>query len=172
MRAHHGPGALAIEIKVTDPELFARALQLLPRRRVHGAGQTEFGVVGNLQRVVVVARLDHRQHRPEYFFLGDARGWSDVGDYRRLDVVTVAGLLGGPAPADQPALFPADVDIVQNALHGLVIDNRAHGFVLRGIAHGDLVHAFLEALHEHVINLLVDDGARAGRALLTLKAKR
>src|SRR5271169_3191889 len=65
MRAHHGARALAIDVQVADVELVHRALLLLRRTGIDSAGQAEFRVVGDLERVIEIAGLGHRQHRPE-----------------------------------------------------------------------------------------------------------
>ena len=64
---------------------------LSSRAGVDRAGQAELGVVGDLQRVVEIARLDHGQHRAEDFFLRELRLRRDVGDHGGLDEVAVAG---------------------------------------------------------------------------------
>src|SRR5260370_24602432 len=89
-----------------------------------------------------------------------------------LDEVPLPGFFCRTTAIDYSSFFLADFDVIQNTFHGLVVDDRAHGFVFHGIAHGDLIDALLEALQEHVVNLLVDDDAGAGRALLSLKTKR
>ena len=43
--------------------------------------------------------------------------------------------------------------------------------ILRGIADRDFFHTLLQALQELVVDTLVDNGARAGRALLAAEAK-
>ena len=50
-------------------ELSHRAIEFLARTGVNRAGQAELGVVGNFERVVKVARLDHDQHGAKNFFL-------------------------------------------------------------------------------------------------------
>src|SRR5215472_10107809 len=83
---HHGSRALAVEIKVAHVELRSRTFELFPRCGIDRAGKPKFRVVGDLQRLLVVSRLDHSQHRPEDLFLGDARRRRDVGNHRGLDV--------------------------------------------------------------------------------------
>ena len=84
MRAHRGARTLAIDVQVADMELLNGAFDLLPRLGIDGASQAELGVVRDLQRVIVVLRLDHRQHRPKDFFLLQARLGRDVGNDCRL----------------------------------------------------------------------------------------
>ena len=69
MRADHGAGALAINVQVSHVELADSAIDLVLRAGVDRAGQAEFGVVGNLEGVVEVLRLDDGQHGAENFFL-------------------------------------------------------------------------------------------------------
>src|SRR5262249_6145241 len=171
MCADHGAGAFAVEIEIARLEFIARALQLFARTGVNGAGQPELGVVGDVERVIEIARLDYGQHRPEDLFLSQPRGGSDVSNDSGLDEVALARLPGRTAAVNEPAFLLADLDVIQNTLHRLLIDHRTHGLVFCGIAHGDLADPVFQALEEDVINLLVDDGARAGRALLPLEAE-
>src|ERR1043165_1166687 len=61
MGAHHGAGALAVDVQVADVELAPGALDLLRRRRVDRSGEPEVRTVGDVQRVIVAARLNDRQ---------------------------------------------------------------------------------------------------------------
>ena len=76
------------------------------------ARQPVFGIVGQLERVIEIARLGHRQHRAENLFLEDARLGIDVGDHGRLHEIAVARRRA--AARDQPAFLLADLDVFQN----------------------------------------------------------
>jgi hypothetical protein len=111
MRAHHGAGALAIDVEVADEEFGGGAFRIF--RLIVGvdrAGQPVLGVVGQFQRMIEVRALRHRQHRAEDLFLENARLRIDVGNHGRLDEIAVA--FRRPAARDQPAFFLAGLDIV------------------------------------------------------------
>ena len=69
MRTHDGASALAIDVQIADMELAHGALDLVARLGVHRTRQAELRIIGNFQRVVVIPRLDHHQHRSKDFFL-------------------------------------------------------------------------------------------------------
>ena len=73
MRADHRSGALAVDVEVADVELADRAIDLVARVGVDRAGQAELGVVGDFERVVEAAGLDHGQHGAKDFFLLELR---------------------------------------------------------------------------------------------------
>ena len=72
---------------VVDPyaagvDLARRALRPVHITRPGRSRQTERGVVGLPQRVVVVGERPHRQHRAEDLVAVDLGGLGDVGDQR------------------------------------------------------------------------------------------
>src|SRR6185437_159622 len=160
------------EIQIAGMEVSTRTLQLVTRAGVNSAGKAELSVVGDIERVIKIARLDYRQHRPKNFFLRQTGVRRDIGDDGWLNVIAFSGLSCTAAAMNQPAFLFADLNIIQNILHGFFIDHRPHGLVLCGIANSNLADAVFQALQEHVVNFFVDDGARAGRALLPLETKR
>src|SRR5689334_515238 len=85
MHAHKRAGALPIQIKIPDVKLLARALQLRFVSAVNGARQTKLRVVRDLQRIVIILRLDHGEHWAKNLFLLDRVAWLHVGDYSRFD---------------------------------------------------------------------------------------
>ena len=103
---------------------------LSSRAGVDRAGQAVLGVVGDRQRVVEVLRLDHGQHRSEDLFLREACHRVDIGDHGGLDEVAVARR--ALAAGDQAAFLLADLDVIEDRLHGAFVDHRAHARVVFG----------------------------------------
>src|SRR5262245_28265928 len=93
MDADHRPGAFAVEIEVAHMIFTPRSFQPRPVTAVDRPGQAIFCTIANRQRIVIVVRPDHRQHRPKDFLLSDSRvGWN-VAKNRRWDEVTAFGSL-------------------------------------------------------------------------------
>ena len=69
MGAHHGSRTLAVDVEIADVEIAHGAVDLVARLGVNRAGEAEFGIVGDFERVVEAAGFDHHQHRAEDFFL-------------------------------------------------------------------------------------------------------
>ena len=61
--------------------------------------------------------------------------------------------------------------IFEDRLHRAFVDDCAHGGVFGDVADLNLLDAGFELFEELVVDALVDDGARAGRALLSLKSE-
>src|SRR5579863_6870029 len=59
MHAHHGAGALAIEVEITNEELAARAFDLRVVFGVQRAGQSKLGIVCDRKRVLKVFGFDN-----------------------------------------------------------------------------------------------------------------
>src|SRR5205085_51976 len=94
------------------------ALSFVARAGVDGAGESELSVVGDVERIFKVARLDHRQHRPKDLFLRDARIRSDIGDHRGLEVVAASRVGDGIATGEEMTFMLADLNILEDRLHG------------------------------------------------------
>src|SRR4029077_925064 len=62
-------------------------------------------------------------------------------------------------------------DIAEDVVHRTFVDDGSHAWVLGRVAHGNPLDAGFQFFEEFVVDALVDDGARAGRALLALEAK-
>src|SRR3984957_10303097 len=169
MRAHHGAGALAVDVQVTDMELLNGAIDLVTRLGIDGARQAELGVVRDFECLIEATGLNHREHRSEDFFLLEFGFCRNVGNHRGTDKVAFAGR--AVAARDQAAVFFALFDVSEDRLHRAFVDDGAHVGVFGGIADLNLLDADFELLQEFVVDALVHDGARAGRALLTLEAK-
>ena len=75
-----------------------------------------------------------------------------------------------PPASRRPSLL-ADVDVVEDAVVGGLVDDRAGIEVCRGVALLELRDALAEAVAEDVVDGGVDDGAGAGGALLAVEAE-
>src|SRR4051812_30508356 len=93
VRSDHSSGALAVQVQVPYVELVSRPLQLLWRRGVKSTGEAVNRVVRDGERVIEIAGFDHREHRPEDFFLRNARVRSNIRDDCGLQEVSIACLL-------------------------------------------------------------------------------
>src|SRR5271155_1612015 len=72
--------------------------------RPDGCGQSERGVVGNLERLALVLEWDHADHRAKDLFPRNPRRVIDVVIDRRLDIIT-AGQRSRPAAAQRQLGF-------------------------------------------------------------------
>ena len=101
MRADHGAGALAIQVKIANVEEAAGPFEPCPIQRIDGSGEAVVAIVDQFQSVVEVARSGDRKHGSEDLFLEDAGLAIDIGDDGGLDEVSVAG----SAAAGEQAAF-------------------------------------------------------------------
>src|SRR5215472_14912300 len=115
MRADHRAGALAVQIQIPDVEHFFGLADLFGILRVHRAGQAKLRVVGNRERVVVILRLDDREHGTKHFLLRQPRFRRHVRDNRRLDEISIARR--ALSARDKPSILLPYLDVVQNGLH-------------------------------------------------------
>ena len=122
---------------------------------------------------IEVARLQHRQHRPEDLLLCQRRRRAR----RRRRCAARRNSLRPPASRarrrTQPALALAFLDGIEDALLGFLVDHRADGAA--GIlGRGDLQAArrLDQPRHERVVDRLQHDDPRARRALLALRSRR
>src|SRR5947209_14324482 len=119
--------------------------------------------------IIKISGFYYGQHRPENFFLGDARVWVHIRDHRWFD--EVAGTMMASS-GYQLALAFADLDILGDLLLCVRIDNRSDEcFWLCNIAHGQLLRFLYDLLQDLVIDLVNNDGAGACRTFLPLEAK-
>src|ERR1700694_3434842 len=123
--------------------------------------------------MIEVARLDHHQHWAKDFFLLERGLRRDVGNHRGLDEIAlaIAGFGVARAAGEEASIFFADLDVAEDIVHRTFVDDGGHVWVLGGIADGNALDAGFQFLEELVVDALVDDGARAGRALLALEAE-
>ena len=93
----------------------------------HRAGQPVLRVVRDPDRVVVVVIAQHRQHRPEYLFLGDGGVRRDLGEDRRLEVVATVQT-GRPTAAGRQlgAVIERPIYVCLNAFALCGADQWAH----------------------------------------------
>jgi hypothetical protein len=90
MSAHHGPGALAVDVEIADVKVAGGTVDFVARFGIDGAGQAELSVVGDFESVIEPAGFDDGQHWAENFFLLELRFRGDVGE----DGNTLLQLLG------------------------------------------------------------------------------
>src|ERR1019366_3100323 len=93
----------------------------------------------------------------------------EIGDHGGLDEITVAW--GAFATRKQTSFPPADLDVVEDGLHGALVDHRAHAHVVFGQPDGDSFRVGLELFEELAVDILVHHDARTGRALLAREAE-
>src|SRR6266404_5633847 len=171
MRPHHCAGALPIQVQIADVKRLFGFLDFFRILRVHRAGQSKLRIVRNFQRLVVIFRLDHRQHRAKHFFLRQPRMRIHIGNNRRLEEEAVTG---SSLPARQQLpFFLSDFDVIQNRFHRRLADHWPH--VIRRIvawANRDFLRALHQLLHKRVVNFFGNDHARTRRTFLPLIAKR
>ncbi len=99
--------------------------------------QAEIGVVGNVERVVVIGGADHRGHGTENLLAVEAHVVGGLGKQRRRQVEAVVFAVEALAAARQlGALRGADVDIGKVLVELGGIDDGAHlGALLERIVH-------------------------------------
>ena len=140
MRAHHGAGALAVQVEVAAVEVFAGFLQVLAAGGIDRAGEAVLGGVGDLERVVEVLGADDGGDGAEDFLLRDAGLGVNVGEDGGGDEVT--GGVVGFAAGHQPAFFAPDQQVVRDGVPRTLVDDRAHEVAgVFSVAHGQGFHA-------------------------------
>src|SRR5450759_4641222 len=111
--------------------------------RPDACAQTEDGVVGNRDRVVVVRETGHREHRAEDLLLEDPHVVGASQD-RRLDVEAFGQIAvehrPGAAGEDCGPLLLTDLDVAEDRFHLSLADLGAHlGVRVQRVAHDDLL---------------------------------
>src|SRR5207248_11248224 len=114
--------------------------------------QAELCVIRDSQSVVVVIRLDHREHRSEYFFLLDCRTCLHVGDdgwFNKKSLLSIRS-----TTSYDPAAFGLSfLNITVDCLEGLFVNDRAHRVaVVRRIAEFDLRSPLSNLLDHRLIH--------------------
>ena len=119
-----GAGDTAVDIKIADVKFPARFFDVRRRPRENAAGQSEGGIVGNVQRLIEGFSVDDRQDRAKNLFLGNPAFRRDVTENRRPDEVSLCW-----RSHFQRALgfLLADSNIFRDALLGFGFDHRADG---------------------------------------------
>jgi hypothetical protein len=159
MSAHHGPGALAVDVEIADVKVAGGTVDFVARFGIDGAGQAELSVVGDFESVIEPAGFDDGQHWAENFFLLELRFRGDVGEDGGLDVIPFSSFWDATAASEQAAVFLTLLDIAEDGLQRAFVDYRTHAAVLGGISHFDFFYAGFELFKELVVNPLVDDSA-------------
>ncbi|CDN43862.1 hypothetical protein BN871_DS_00070 [Paenibacillus sp. P22] len=164
-------GAFAVEVQVAGKKFAAGLLQVLPAARYDRSSKAVIRIVGEFERLVEGGRLDERDNRPEDFFLRDAGLGVHVGENRRLD--EIAGRIAGAAARHEPALLLADLDVLLDFAVGVRVHYRTDmGSRLGRVADPELLRQRRYFLQHRVVDVLMDDRARAGGALLSGEAER
>ena len=57
----------------------------------------------------------------------------NIGDDGRLQEISLAGVCRGPATGDDASIFLADLDVIEDRLHGAFVDHGSHVGVFRGV---------------------------------------
>src|SRR5260221_4943412 len=87
VNTHQRPGRFTVKVQVAYVVFLLGPLDTLWVQRVERPCEPVLRVIGDMQGIVKILRLDHRQHWPENFLLGNTRMRVHVGEYRRLDKV-------------------------------------------------------------------------------------
>ena len=136
MDADEGACRLAIEVQVADVELLLGTGYALCIVREERTRQAKLGIIGDVQRVVKVSGFDEGQDGAKDFFLRDTCMWVNIGDDGWLNKVAGAGM---STAEDKASLMLANLDVVNDFLHRVLIDHRTHiGRWLGHIAHRQL----------------------------------
>src|SRR5262249_4121333 len=128
-------------------------------------GETEFGVVGEPDRLLLVGEAEERRHGAERLLARDRHLRIDVGQHRRLEE-RAAQRMALAARGDLGALGYGVLDVLLDLLDRLAVDQRAlrdAGF--QTIADLQLLDRADELLGESVVDLVLYQeavGADAG----------
>ncbi len=130
--------------------------------------EAEGGGVGALDQLVRILERDRRDHRAEDLFLRDAHVVLHIGKHRRLHEIALRERALGEAAAAgkcRGALLLSDVEIAGDAVHLLLRHQRPDlGVGIEAVADLQLLAELGDAADEFVIDLLLDEQARAGAA--------
>ena len=121
-----------------------------------------------VKRVVVVARRDHRRHRPEDFLARDAHRVVGVDEQRRRHV-EAGGRAIEPFAAERQlrAFVLADRDVGLILLELARVDHRPDMRAgLQRVVDDERPHPLGQRVDESLVDRLLDDEARRGRAAL------
>src|SRR5437764_10436514 len=102
MCADNCTGAFAVDVEIADVELAHRHFNLVARSGINRTGQAELGIVCDIERLLKVARFNHRKHRTENFFLLELRFRLNICDYGWLDEITFTRISGAISTSNQP----------------------------------------------------------------------
>src|SRR5579871_1432118 len=85
--------------------------------------------------------------------------------------IAFAGFAGALAAGNEASILFALLNVSQDGFYRAFVDDSAHVGVLGGIAYMDSFDACLQLLEEFVVDALVNNRARTGRALLSLESE-
>ena len=128
-----------------------------------GAAQPVGNIVGDGNRLVLRVKRNDADHRAEDFLLGHRHFLTHVGQYRRLNEVTLRIFhpLRALAAVGHPrSLIPGNLYVVQDAVIGRLRHHRPHlGLEVRRVANADGGHLFRQLAHKLVVDGAMHHGA-------------
>ncbi len=159
-----GIQVVAVGPDATGLDAPGQSLHLVNVPGPDAGAQSVHGVVGDLQGFFLVLEGGHAEHRTEDLFLEHTHVVLAL-EHRGLDVIALGiGLVvvGFAAAENLGPFILADLDVVED-LHELVVGclGAHHGGGVQGVAHLDGVDTLQAALHELVVDVLLDQ--RPGR---------
>src|SRR5262249_983870 len=159
------------QVKIADVKFISGTIKFGLVSRINSTGQTKLRIIRNAQGIVIIVRFDYRENGSEDFFLLDRRTRFHIGDDRRLDEKALFAI--SAATRNYAAAFSlAFLNVFVDRLESLRIDYGAHRIrTISSRAHFDSGGAFGNPFNHRVINPSVNDRARTGRTLLSLKAE-
>jgi hypothetical protein len=122
--------------------------------------------------VIEAVALITASNGTEDFFLLQLRLRRNVGNHRGLDEVAFPASVSAFAAGEEASVFLALLDVFENRIHRAFVDDRAHGGVFGDVADVNFFDARFQLFEEFIVDALVDNGARAGGTLLSLKSER
>ena len=136
--------------------------------------QTEFGVIGQSQRFLVIGDPLHGSDGPENFLAGHAHRLSDMGEQSRLQIE--AGIVAFQhlaAPMQGCAFITADLKIFQILIQLALVDHRSDmGACFQGVVNDQTFETLGHGIDEGIMDACCDDEARGGGATLSGREKR
>ena len=106
----------AVDVDLAGAHLLRKRDGLVLVAGPHRAGEAVPGVVGDLERLVLVGVLDDRQHRAEDLLLRDRHVGGDIGEDGGAHEVALLVRSLGAADDDASALVDALLDVADDAL--------------------------------------------------------
>jgi hypothetical protein len=147
---HHAGLAVALEV-----------VGVFQARRADARREAEIGVVGEVERLVVVLGAGDRGDRPKDLLAGDAHAVVDVREQGRRQVEAGAVALQELAAGGEGgALVLADLDVGEVLVELVLVDHGADmRALLEGVVDDESAHALGHGLDEAVVDAARDDDA-------------